>query len=254
MRTIDKEYTDCIKVPDLENGLTKKNAEYFDFPDSQFQLLGKHSMLLICCEVILFVIWLRMQNSQANNVLFMALTVVLAGVAFWYQYQCRYVRFYKKARKGAKSCAIEYTVKLINKIVESKTTYFKDMPLIYTVLKAKALLEQNKVVETEVLVENALKYHSKCFEAWYVKGLCAYASGEEDDVAFERLSYVSLQKNVSEEMKNCAKKLAAEIKEKNPSIEAIAVGSAEKALKKQETETQNILSKVKKKKRVLLPN
>lgn len=212
MHEIDKKYSDNIKIPDVENGITNKNANMFVFPQSQYALLGKKAMLLLCAMFGLFVIWL-LPNLKNNTLLFWFVTILLLIVAIWYQYEYRVVRYYKKASKGSRPVGVSsaYTLKYINKIVNSKNVYAHDMPICYYLLKCRQLIEQDEIIKAEVLVECALKEYPKCFELWYVQGVLAYMS-EEYDTAYEKLYAVSSERHIDKEMKVSALSLLQEMK------------------------------------------
>ncbi len=212
MHLIDKKYSDSIKIPDVENGITKKNVHMFVFPQSQYALLSKKAMLLLCAMVGFFIIWL-LPDLKENTLLFWFVTVVLLIVSIWYQYEYRVVSYYKKASKGSRPVGVPatYTLKYINKIVELKNVYAHDMPICYYLLKCRQLIEQNEMIKAEVLVECALKEYPKCFELWYVQGVLAYIS-EEYDTAYEKLYAVSSERHIDKEMKDSALSLLQEMK------------------------------------------
>lgn len=56
MHEIDKKYSDNIKIPDVENGITNKNANMFVFPQSQYALLGKKRccFYVLCSDYLLY--------------------------------------------------------------------------------------------------------------------------------------------------------------------------------------------------------
>lgn len=186
MRKIDQEYIDCIAIPDIGNGITEKNKIFFDFPDSAYQLLGKRGMRLVCAEVVLFMVWLKLRNDGQLPAL-LALTVLLGLVVILYEREYRYVRIYKKARKGAKTPAAEYTMKMVEKLVASKRIYFRDMPAVYSVLKAKALLNSEEPVAAELLMDRLLEEMPDCALARYIKEICAYMLAEDDSAADQAL-------------------------------------------------------------------
>ena len=179
MRDIEK-YIQGLDIVDVEKGLNEENEELFDFPDSQYRLLNKCSMVLLCIEVGLFSVWYKMQSAYSNSALFYVLTFVLAFVALAYQYETRNVRYYKKARKGARSNALGYCLKYTNKIVNSSAIYLTDMPLVYYLLKAENLIKQNRILECEVLAEEALENFGRKSELCYFLGLCAYVQNEDE--------------------------------------------------------------------------
>lgn len=189
MRKIDQEYIDCIAIPDIGNGITEKNKAFFDFPDSAYQLLGKRGMRLVCAEVVLFIVWLKLRNEGQLPAL-LALTVLLGLVVILYEREYRYVRIYKKARKGAKTLAAEYTMKMVEKLVDSKRIYFRDMPAVYSILKAKTLLGREEPVAAELLMDRLPEEISDCALARYVKEICVYMLAEDDAVADRALKQV----------------------------------------------------------------
>lgn len=189
MRKIDHEYIDCIAIPDIRNGITKKNEAFFDFPDSAYQLLGRRGMRLVCAEVLLFMVWLRFRNAGQPLAL-LVLTVLLGVIVILYEREYRYVRIYKKARKGAKTLAAEYTMKMVKKLVASKRIYFRDMPAVYSIQKAKMLLSKEDPVAAELLMDRLLEEMPDCALARYIKEICAYMLAGDDDAADQALERV----------------------------------------------------------------
>ena len=212
MRDIEK-YIENLNIVNIKKGLTKENAEMFDFPDSQYRFLNKRSMIILCAEAVLFVIWYKMQAAYSGSVLFYVLTLVLAFVAFAYQYETRNVRYYKKARKGARSNALGYCLKYTNKIVNSSAVYLTEMPLVYFLLKAESLLRQRRVIECGVLMEKALEAYTQNAHLSYFLGLCAYAQ-RDDERAKEQMLAVCKGGNASSRVIKNAGKILNELKPK----------------------------------------
>ena len=210
MSQLDARYIDCIEIPDIQNGITEKNAELFDFPDSAYQLLGKKGMRILCVEVVLFMIWLSLRGSEKNG-LFAVLTGALILLAVWYEREYRNVRIYKKARKGALSLAADYTLKMVNKLVQSRKIFFRDMPAVYSIKKAQALLREDNPVAADLLMEQLLEQTPGCMTAIYIRGLCAYLM-EKDQDALHLLSGLAKKKGVDGNVKACSREICDRIK------------------------------------------
>jgi len=205
MRKLAPSYIDCIEIPDIKNGITSKNAAYFDFPDSAYQLLGKRGMQILCVEVVLFILWITLRKGT-QGLLFWGLTGLLLVLAVFYEHEYRPVRIYKKAKKGAASLAADYTLKKIDKLVQNKRIFFRDMPGVYYILKTKALLQEGDFVGAELLMDQLTLPESNGIR--YIRALCAYLA-EKDEAALKLLTAIVQSKSAGATLRKRSQELCS---------------------------------------------
>ncbi len=202
MTSINIEFIKIIDIPELSKGLTTNNCDYFIFSKNRLQLLSKKAPVILALMGIMFLFSTQVKN---NFYLYLISNFILVGLGIWYFYEARFMSYYKNASIAFKFRRFDKMMEYLNKILNSKRTYFFDMPLVYSILKAKQLLLSDDISTAENLIDNILKINSNCTEAYYIKGLCRYFAENLTD-AQEFLSLVVQQTN-RKELNLCAKKL-----------------------------------------------
>lgn len=165
-----QEYLTAIEIPNAEKGFTDKNRSYFTFVKRPLSMTDKKSYFVLVVMLILSVAAFFAKNEQAAT----AYSVAIIALFALYSYFNRNMHYYKKASKRFFFSDYEKMMKYIAKIVDSDTIYYKDMPLGYSLLKSKQLLENGKIAEAEKLVDAMLAAQNNFVEAMYIKGLCLY--------------------------------------------------------------------------------
>ena len=196
------EYIGIIDVPELIKGSSDNKNSYYIFSKNRLQLLSRKAPFILILMIVVFIFTLQSKN---NLYLYAVSNIVLLGAGIWYYYEARFMTYYKKAEKAF---AFEHFDKMMNnlkKIIKSRKLYLYDMPLAYSILKAKELLLNGETDAADHLISHVIKVSPKYAEVKYIKGLCDYFSGNTES-AKKNLSKIASQRE-TKEMSLCAQKI-----------------------------------------------
>ena len=196
------EYIGIIDVPELIKGSADNNTGYYVFSKNRLQLLSRKAPFILILMIVVFIFTLQAKN---DFYLYAVSNFVLLGTGIWYYYEARFMTYYKRAEKAFASERFDKMMNNLKKIIKSQKVYLSDMPLAYSILKAKELLRNGETDAADSLISRVIKVSPKYAEVKYIKGLCDYFSGNTES-AKKNLSKIASQKE-TKELSLCAQKI-----------------------------------------------
>jgi hypothetical protein len=174
---LDESYILAINIPGWDVGFSNCNLGYFDFSKHIPNCLRSHSApLQVSLIIASFISAFIFREGPIRFILFF-ITLLFC---LWYTIGSRYMRIYMRLMRNYTFTQFKSATRNLNKLINNQRIFTQDMPIIYFILKSKALLKKGDFLAADFLANRTLERHSSCAEALYIKTLCYYLKKESN--------------------------------------------------------------------------
>jgi tetratricopeptide (TPR) repeat protein len=178
-----------ISIPD-EGKFTLENEIYFIFQDNPKSIRYEKALPALCAMLFFFAagffVRLKIQFVCWATAFMLALFYIVNDRCFFY---------YKRAERQGGFSRYKKMMCYINKMVNIKRIYESQMPLCYYILKARKLIETKDIDAADRLVEIALRENPNDMLCTYIKGVCMYCKGYDNNAVLCWSEMLNMKQN-----------------------------------------------------------